>query len=194
MPGEQTPGGKPPAGEPGLWRTFGGPAPRGADRDRPGPGHAPRHRRRLQQPAGTGTAASPRALPGQSFATVISTANGLVSAIDDANATQIMISCDALHNNYRAFLQPVPDPPVVHPGLGEGRDLRGAADVLGRGAAQAEPRDGAVIGRGGRDFAASGRGPGHLAGGSAEWGAPMPGDQAATSRGPVVGAAPRLAA
>lgn len=42
---------------------------------------------------------------------VIASANGLATAIANADGTQIEISCDALHNNYRRLLQPLPNPP-----------------------------------------------------------------------------------
>jgi hypothetical protein len=59
-----------------------------------------------------------RAEHGTNLALVIATANGLVSAIDKANETQISKSCDALKNNYRNLLRPIPAPPGP---LGESR-------------------------------------------------------------------------
>jgi hypothetical protein len=56
-------------------------------------------------PAARGTA------HGTNIALVISTANGLVSAIDDADATAISTSCSALSRNNKALLQPIPAPP-----------------------------------------------------------------------------------
>lgn len=42
---------------------------------------------------------------------VISTAHGLVTAIDKASETDIKKSCDALKNNYNTYLRPIPAPP-----------------------------------------------------------------------------------
>jgi hypothetical protein len=47
---------------------------------------------------------------GTNIALVISTANGLVSAIDKGDPTAINTSCSALSRNYKTLLQPIPDP------------------------------------------------------------------------------------
>ena len=47
---------------------------------------------------------------GTSIALVISTANGLVSAIDKGDPTAINTSCSVLSRNYKTLLQPIPDP------------------------------------------------------------------------------------
>lgn len=48
---------------------------------------------------------------GDKITIVIAAANGLATAINSADATRIKISCDALKDNYRTYLQPIPDPP-----------------------------------------------------------------------------------
>lgn len=56
---------------------------------------------------------------------VMGTANGLVESIGAADETKIKISCDALKNNYRKYLRPIPAPPP-----GQGRvDLWETADI-----------------------------------------------------------------
>jgi hypothetical protein len=52
-----------------------------------------------------------RADHGTNITLVIATANGLVSAIDKADETAITRSCDALKNNYKNLLRPIPAPP-----------------------------------------------------------------------------------
>lgn len=58
------------------------------------------------------TPAAWAAAHGTNITLVIATANGLVSAIDKADATAISTSCSALSRNYKTLLQPIPDPPA----------------------------------------------------------------------------------
>jgi hypothetical protein len=52
-----------------------------------------------------------RSKHGGDIALVIATAHGLVRALGGSNEIQLSKSCDALKNNYRRLLQPIPDPP-----------------------------------------------------------------------------------
>lgn len=62
-------------------------------------------------PTPTVSLAQWRAEHGQAIVIVISTAHGLVTAIDGTNELQFTKSCNALKNNYRDYLVGIPDPP-----------------------------------------------------------------------------------
>jgi hypothetical protein len=62
-------------------------------------------------PTATVTLSQWRSRHGTNITLVIATANGLVRAISGNSEVALQRSCDALGNNYRRLLQPIPAPP-----------------------------------------------------------------------------------